>query len=397
MSTRRSSKARRFSDTSPRVIVLVDTATGWGRRLIRGVLNYAEKHGPWHLWIDSKGQNEIMHLPRGWAGDGIIARVSSQRLAREIKATKLPIINVSGILLPDVKEPRVTVDYHAIAELAVRHFLDRGFRHFAYSGVPRLAHVHRHRQAFEQTVESNGFQCHVYRAASKPRKIDQFEFQQQDLIRWLNELPKPVGIFTWATDRGREILDACRYADLAVPHDVAVLGGDYDELLCDASSPPLSGVAIPSEQIGHEAAALLDDLIHQRPIAERQILIDPTGVVERRSTDTIAIDDPDVVQALRYIRDRAFDPIQMDDILNEVPISRRSMERKFNDLLGRSPTDEIRRLRMAKVKNLLSLTDMTMPTIAEACGYGTYNYMSHLFKKETGMTPSQFRTKVSGR
>jgi LacI family transcriptional regulator len=219
-------------------------------------------------------------------------------------------------------------------------------------------------------------------------------------INWLKSLPKPVGIFTWATESGREIIEACRIADIAVPFEVAVLGGDYDEILCVATSPALSGIVVPSERIGYEAAELLDSLMRDKGKAsagqEKPILIPPTGIVTNRSTDTVAISDPDLAQALRYLRDRAFESIQISDILQKVPVSRRSIERKFVKVLGRTPAEEIRRLRMARAKNLLANSSMSIEAIANSCGYGTYNYMSYVFTNECGMTPREYRKRLQG-
>ena len=146
--------------------------------------------------------------------------------------------------------------------------------------------------------------------------------------------PSLSGIFTWATTVGRELLEACRLANLSVPYEVAVLGGNDDELLCDASYPSLSGINVPAEQIGHEAARILDRMMHGGKAPVRPLLLSPSGVVARRSTDTLAIDDPDVVQALEIIRAKACSPMQMSDILRVVPVSRSSLERKIQASVG---------------------------------------------------------------
>ena len=196
---------------------------------------------------------------------------------------------------------------------------------------------------------------------------------------------------------GRDLLEACRVANLSVPYEVAVLGGDFDELLCDAASPPLSGIVVPSEQIGHDAAQMLDRMMHRGKPPKEPVLVPPTGIVEKRSTDTLAIEDADVAQVLAFIRNRACQGIQVNDILRAVPLSRRSIERRFAEVLGRTPSEEIRRIRMAKAKNLLAETSMSMQAIADACGYGTYNYLTRVFTKENRMTPREFRKQVQGR
>jgi LacI family transcriptional regulator len=380
----------------PHVAVLVETATGWGRRIIRGIFRYSDKNGPWYLTVEPRGPEDELMLPPGWKGHGVITRLSSQRVLRALQATRLPVLNVSAMNLPDSDFPQVTTDYHQSASLALEHFRDRGLQRFGYSGLSRTSFGRRHRDAFVEVVENAGFTCDVYQS---PPTASRFGHEKllKHKIAWLQSLPKPVGIFTWATTVGRELLEACRLANLSVPYEVAVLGGNDDELLCDASYPSLSGINVPAEQIGHEAARILDRMMHGGKAPVRPLLLSPSGVVARRSTDTLAIEDPDVVQALEIIRAKACSSMQMSDILRVVPVSRSSLERKFRHVLGRSPMEEIRRVRMAKAKNLLAGTSMPMQKIADACGFATYNYLTRVFTNENGMTPRDYRNRVQGR
>jgi LacI family transcriptional regulator len=378
----------------PHVAVLVDTATGWGRRIIRGVIRYSDKHGPWHIMVEPRGQEENLALPAGWKGDGVIARIGSRRMLHALQTAKLPVVNVSAMDLPGNTFPQVTTAYRESATFAFQHFRDRGLQRFAYSGLPKTSFGRRHCDAFVEVIEEAGFVCNVYK---RPQSATGHDDLLKHKISWLKSLPKPVGVFTWGTTPGRELLEACRLANLAVPYEIAVLGGSDDELLCDASWPPLSGINVPAEQIGHEAASILDRMMRGGKAPARATLLSPTGVVSRRSTDTVAIDDLDVAQALKIIRADACKPIQINDILRVVPVSRSSIERKFRQAIGRSPTEEIRRVRMAKAKSLLAETSMPMQKIADACGFATYNYLTRVFTSENGITPREFRSRVQGR
>jgi len=389
--------ARMIKQTSFHVAVLVDTATGWGRRLIRGVIRYSEEHGPWHLTVRPMGQRDYIALPRGWRGDGVIARVGSPRMVRELTPIGEAVVNISSIELPDNPFPCVTTDYHASATMAFEHFYDRGFRQFAYSGFDRFSYGRRHREAFREAVHAAGYRCHVHKPRRKPAGANRQDHLEADMIAWLRSLPTPVGVFSWGAYRGRDILEACREAEIAVPYEVAVLGGDYDDVLCEAATPSLSGMLVASEQIGYRAAKLCERLMRGGKPPKKHVLISPAGIVEKRSSDTLAISDPDVVEVMRFIRENAFRPIQMADILQAVPTSRRSIERKFTNQLGRTPSEEIRHLRMAKAKRLLAETNLSMPAVAEACGYGTYNYLTRVFKEEFGVSPSEFRMRTQGR
>lgn len=375
---------------APHVAILVDTATGWGRRLVYGVMAYTRKHGPWRLWIEPRGQNEVVRPPVGWAGEGIIARVSTNSMARDLVERNIPIVNVSGIQLRDAPDlPRVTTDLRAAGNLAAKHFLDRGFRNFAYVGAAKFAYVQEYARGFVEATEAAGHSCAVYQPSSAAKG---WKKQHTELGEWLRALPKPLAVFAWGL-RGMIVLEACHGAGLHVPGEVAVLAGDEDDLLCEAANPPLSGVETPTELIGHEAAATLDRLMAGKPATSQQSLFAPARVITRQSTDTLAVDDAEVAAAMRFIRENALQPeIDVPAVLKAVPISRRSLERRFEQVLGRSPAEEIRRLRLEKARQLLLETDMPIPGVATAAGFGSPEYLNYVFRTEFGKTPQKYRS-----
>jgi LacI family transcriptional regulator len=244
-------------------------------------------------------------------------------------------------------------------------------------------------------VQKAGAVCIAYRP-NRP-SIANWLARQEDLARWLKSLPKPVGILAWNSNDGRHVIDACRFVGLSVPEQVAVLSGDDDELLCEACSSPLSGIAVPAQQIGYEAAAMLDRLICGRRPSKTSISIGPTGIVARQSTDVLAIEDQDLVQAIRFIREHACEAIRVEDVLRVVPLSRRQLEIRFREVLGCSPADEIRRVRLKQAKRLLSQTDMTIPDVAIASGFGSPEYLAYAVKHDTGLSPLKFRSQVRAR
>ena len=378
----------------PRVAVLVDTATGWGRRLVRGIGRYARKHGPWHIWIDARDQRAMIKLPPKWQGEGIIARIQNHAMARHVAAAGVPTVNVSAVKLKGVEGPQVITDLQASARMAAEHLLDRGFRNFAYCGLERWSYTEYHKQGFVKALREAGCECLVYKARQKEGFLTPWHVQQQGLIRWLKPLPKPVGILAWTTNCGREVINACRKAGLLVPEQVAVLASDEDELLCELCNPPLSGIALTSERIGYEAAATLDRLMQGRRPTENPILIEPTGVIARQSTDTLAIDDDDMARAIAFIRSHATKPIQVSDVLREIAMSRSRLERRFQETLGRTPAAEIRRSHIDRAKNLLAETDLSIPDVAEASGFGSREYLAYAFKSETGLTPREYRSRI---
>ncbi|MEM1166112.1 MAG: DNA-binding transcriptional regulator [Planctomycetota bacterium] len=376
----------------PHVAVLVDTATGWGRRLIEGVHAYVRSTTRWRVWIDAHGREDALRLPEGWAGDGVIARINSEPMARHLEDAGVPVINVSSIELDGVRNfPRVTLDTAATARLAFEHFAERGFRSFGYCGPSRLAYVSQLVSAFERVVRTKGHTCDVFDPSGGEHDDIAWGAQIMALCRWIETLPKPVAILCWATFRAQEVLEACFRLGVDVPEEVAVLAGDDDDLICDITFPPLSGVVTPSEQIGLKAAELLQKLMMGEPEPERALELLPIGVMTRQSTDTLAIDDEPVAQAVRFIRENSTRPIQVADILKKVPVSRRVLERRFAQVLGRSPAEEIRRIRLAHAARLLIHTDLPIPEVAARSGLGTPQYLGRLFGRYYDMSPRRFR------
>jgi len=393
MGSTRTSPTRRLRRPShiPRVAVLVDTSTSWGRRLHAGIHSYDRKHGPWQLFVEPRGLEEKLRVPPGWQGDGIIARVGSVAMAQELEALRVPVVNVSGIQLSGVSFPQVTTNLDASARLAARHFIERGFKHFAYFSLIGLSYVAVHQKAFADSIaEADGDFALL---AVKPRAGAEpdWNLDLAKLGNWLKSLPKPVGILTWNPSSAREIIYACQVAGLLVPEEVAVLSGSDDELLCDLLQVPISGILVPAESIGLEAAQLLDQLMRGHTAPKQAGVIAPSGVATRQSTDTLAISDAALVKAMSFIRQNAAQPIQVADVSRQSGVSRRVLERRFMDVLGRTPAAEIRRVHLERAKQLLAETDMPIPEVADAAGFGSPEYLAFVFRQEVNTTPRKFR------
>jgi LacI family transcriptional regulator len=211
------------------------------------------------------------------------------------------------------------------------------------------------------------------------------------MSRWIRDLPKPIGLLACDDDRGREVMEACRAAGAQVPEDVAVMGVDNDELLCDLSDPPLSSVAFDTERAGYEAAALLGGLMLGRIREPRRILVEPMYVVARRSTDVLALDDRAVAAALRFIHDTAGRPIGVGEVIRQVPLSRRTLELRFRRVVGRSIHEEIQRVRLERARQLVAETDLSIGMIAENCGFAGAGHLTRSFARTFGLPPSRYR------
>jgi LacI family transcriptional regulator len=276
----------------------------------------------------------------------------------------------------------------AIGRLAADHLLSRGYATIAYCGFEGEAWCDGRLSGVRERVEP----CNIFRTPWRALREHAWQEERDAIGAWLRALPKPVGVIACNDVRGHHVLDACRTSGLVVPEEVAVIGVDNAETFCALCDPPLSSVVPDAERIGYESAALLDHMMRGGSASAGTTLVPPKGVVTRQSTDSVAITDPVVSRSVHFIRENAHRPITVDDVLARTTVSRSTLERRFREALDRSPHDEIGRVRLWRVKTLLRETDWGLARIAEAAGFEHAEYMMVLFKRETGKTPSQWRT-----
>ena len=377
---------------SRRVCLLIDTSTSWGIRLIKGIGRHAQEVGNWLIHVEPWGRYERFHVPQGWDGDGIIARINHEELADEITASRLPTVNVSWHPFCGERIARCTVDPSATGRLAAEYFLTAGFKAFAYCGpLHRLGYPDQFAESFCAVLKKENFDCHISPTPGGEQRSIAWNAHLASLVEWLETLPRPVAVLCWSAARGRQVTEACHYAGIRVPDEVAVLGGDYDELMSHISSPPLSTIDQPAEQIGYESARLLDGMMRGKPPRKRPLFFPPTRVVVRHSTDTLAIDDEMVREALQLIRDRAPDGIRVSDVVRQLAVARRALEQRFVRLVGRTPAAEIRRVRIEDAKRMLVESERSIAAISRSSGFGHQDLFSRVFRRYVGMTPTQFR------
>ncbi|HTJ78447.1 MAG TPA: DNA-binding transcriptional regulator [Rariglobus sp.] len=375
--------------------VLIDTSSGWGRDIIRGIHEFSKKQGGWQLFVEPRGIEESIELPRNWRGDGVIARVNRPELARQLKSRRIPVVNVSAIQLPGANFPRVASDTAEVARFAARYFLGRGFRNFAYVGLQGHAYASHHRDAFLEAVRSNGRTFDEFDfVTSGFSQTPDWNFRIEKLASWLKGLPKPVAVLTWSG--GREIIYACIQAKLAVPEQVALLSGANDELLCEVSPIPISAVQQSCQEIGGQAAALLRHLMQGEKPPAGPRWISPLSVITRQSTDSLAITDSHLIAALNYARNNSDQLIQVGDLCEVSGLSRRLFERRFVECLGQTPANYIRRLHIERAKKLLAETDLPVPEVASRSGFGSPEYFAFVLVRDVGLSPLRFRKAIRG-
>jgi len=280
------------------------------------------------------------------------------------------------------------------------HLLERGFKHFAFCGWTQADDSTAfwegaRERRFRKVIKDAGFDVLNYDWPEK--KADRiWAKEQKHLAAWIESLPKPIGLMAANDQRGRHVIEAARIAEVKVPDEVAVIGVDNDEVMCEMCTPSLSSVALNTRRIGYMAAELLRKLMDGAKVPSKPEKIEPLGVVARESTDTLALDDRQIADAVRFIRTNCHRPIQVSDVLEAVPVSRKTLEVRFQKALGRTPHAEIQRLRLDRVKQLLVQTDWPLKRVANSSGFTYAEHMHAVFRNHMDMTPNEYRAMHSG-
>ncbi|MEM7576922.1 MAG: substrate-binding domain-containing protein [Planctomycetota bacterium] len=362
-----------------RLAIVIRTELAYGRGVTRGIAEYAQRYPNWRLHAMVAYD---MLPPEGWVADAGIGH--------------LPPADWHG-LVPE-NAPRVYIGYHAppgaarvladeraIGATGAEHLIRLGFRNHCFiGGMERRA-------GFVEVVEAANLNLLDVPEPIRGTDPTQWSEPFDVLVDWLKAAPKPLGVMAMHDINARNVSLACRLAGLRVPDDVAILGVDNDELLCDLSDPPLSSVEQGLRQIGYEAGQLIDRMLRGEP--SQVITVPPRRVVPRRSTDVLAIDDPEVAEAIRFIRNRSGEDIAIDQIAEAVALNRRSLERRFAKATGHSLHTEIVQTRVGRAREMLSVTDRPLLKIAKSCGFNSLKNFHEVFKRQVGDTPAAYRRK----
>lgn len=376
-----------------RVALLIETSNAYARGLLQGIYSHIREQGNWATYFPelSRGDRPPESLKR-WRGDGIIARIENKFIAEAVAKLNIPVVDVSATgALPNT--PWVETHDESIAHLAVQHLQERGFHNFAFCGDDRFAWSRYRSDGMKRILAQRGYSCHTFgendnaRAAGR-RPLD----EEQQLTTWIESLPKPVGVLCCYDIRGRQLIEICQQNQIAVPEQVAILGVDNDDLVCNLAETPLSSIIPNAHGAGYLAASLLAQMLAGEKIEAKAHLLEPLGIETRQSTDSLAIDDQELIRAARFIREHACSGIKVDDILREVSLTRRVLESRFKRYFGHSPHDAIQRVRLRRAEELLKETDLPLTVIADRAGFIHAEYFSVVFKKWKGIAPSQFRS-----
>ena len=387
---------RKRNRSSTVVVLIVDMSRDFDRQFVRGIARFTRLHEP---WIFTFVPDSVTPLPSPKTlreASGVIARFFPPTVARAVCAAKVPTIAIEteyksfhGMSSPPTVS-RVITDTDGAAHLAAMHFVQRSFQHLAFVGDLDRVSTNSLGEVFQKSIRELAGSILFHKcpdeslAATRPTQID-------SIGRWIKSLPKPLGIFAGCDKFGFDVLEACRHSNISVPNEVAVIGVGNDKLICELADPSLSSISFNAEAAGYRAAGLLDQMMRAKEALSQQLIVEPSQIVCRSSTDVTATAPREVLAALTVIKRRATKRLSVDDIVEATGVSRRRLEVQFRDHVGRSLLDEVLRFRLQHAKSMLMETELPIAEVAAACGYNSVSYMTQMFGRAMGITPVRFR------
>ena len=371
------------------IILFLKLGNGFDRMAFSGIASAAHALGDTLIYVCGE-DTSIADGVRRYEADGVIVSTDRQAMIDDVVASGKPCVNITNHLQGHRLVPVVGNDDTSIGKLAAQHYLDRGFRHFAYFSNSDNPYFNPRRDSFVQTLQAAGVGCAIGPTAAQNSRPEQ---STEHAGRWLASLPRPLAVMTAWDFEACEAILACRSAGLRVPEDVSVIGVDNDETLCLAIWPHLSSIATPAKRIGFEALRLLRDMItNKTPPPPEPVLFASPEVIVRGSSSETAVDDPEVAMAMNFIQSHLAHRLSVTDLVEHTAISRRALERRFLKALGRTPMEEIRRARVERAKRLLIETDLSLAEVARRSGLVRQQRLCSVLKADTGRTPLQFRS-----
>jgi LacI family transcriptional regulator len=383
-------------NTPKKVAITIAGNTFYGREALQGMLLYRLQKANWNVHYEGTTEPEALRRTAmavtHWKADGLLIQLTDEKLGQFIRKSGIPAVDIASQFSAGLVT--VSLDNRQIGAKVAEFLIGRGFKDLAYCGYYRDYSVYstQRSEGFCGVACQAGVKCHVYHDAY-PQKAKDWIDELAHLQAWIDRLPKPLGIMVCHDYRAHDVLWTCKMLGLRIPDDVAVVSVGNDNVECNITSPPLSSVVLPARQIGYTAAEILDGMMRQRKKPAQPILLPPGDIALRRSSDITAVEDQDVAEVMRFISAHSGEHFAVKDILGALPISRRGLERRFFKHMGVTLRNAIIRAHVDRAKNLLAETDLKMPIVAQKSGFTQHQVFSQLFKKLTGVNPSQYRLK----
>jgi LacI family transcriptional regulator len=362
---------------------------------IEGIFRFAaERRKKWSYVVAPEWNSVSIQQLVGWPGDGVIAALNTKKEAQCAASFHLPIVNISSALA-ESPVPRSMVDNYAIGVMAADHLLERGFQSFAFYGMRDIEYSRKRRQGFSERLASVGFQtASLMLHSTFNLHGSTWLNQQQELTKWIATLKTPCGLLATSDARARQVISACDELGLGVPGQMAVVGVDDQQVICEHVHPTLTSIARNNIREGYTAAALLDRLMRGGKPPRRDQLIPPSRVVPRESTATYSVSDERLRRALNYFQEHMRDPVTVEEICAHIDVSRRWLEYSFRDALKVTPHEFMRRERLAYARRLLAEEPREkILSVAERVGFSSAKQLTKAFRREFGLSPREYRSR----
>ncbi len=373
------------------------------RNLLKGIAAYSQLNGPWVFYREPpqyrkpSAQNQpdrTQKLPALLDGslDGIVAFAPNAADMEAMIPTGFP-----SVILPVDERIQgrcgIVEESGVVGKMAAEHFLQRGFKQFAFLGLDHMYWSRTRQEGFVGHLEKAGFSANVHNFPIQASSL-LWEVEHRRMTDCLQLLPKPVGLMACNDDMAQQIIEANKVVGAHIPDEIAILGVDNDEMICELNHPPLSSIEMNFEKVGFELAFQLDRQMRGEEVTQQEIFSRPTFIHARQSTDILAVEDPIVAEAIRFIRNHVSSVVSVQDVVVGISTSRRLLERRFRQAIGVSIYQEIQRIHIERARRMLAETNWHLSDIASRCGFSNQVHFGVAFKRQTALTPEQYRRRA---
>lgn len=376
-----------------KVLLLTDFSSEYSRNILRGVVNYSKEQGSWSFqrmplyYRMVYGEKGVLDWAKKWNADAIIALLNDVDIEL-LNDLHIPIV-VQNYRDRNQCVSNLTGDYYGTGVMAARFYINKGYKNFAYYGFQGSVWSRERADGYRDEIKKHGYNLFMF--DDKPEDKEEWSYNHTELAKWLEELPKPIALFACDDQFALRISETCNIYNIRIPDDIAILGVDNDELLCNISDPPLSSIVVDAVNGGYRAGKLLHQLINREIEDPINIVVEPLMIESRGSTDKYAVSDKHIRNILTYIEKNYANPISVSDLVKQVPLSRRVLEKKFKEETGDTLYQYIQNYRIEQFTRLLLTTNNSLFEIALHTGFDNYKNVSRVFKKYTSLSPAEYR------
>lgn len=376
-----------------KILLLTDFSSGYSRNLLKGIVRYSKEVGNWSFqrmplyYRMLYGENGVVEWAKKWQADAIIAQLSDVNIEL-LNDLNIPII-VQNYRDRNKAVSNLTGDYFNTGVMAAKFFLNRGYRNFAFYGFKGAIWSRERAYGYSHEIEKQGYKLAVLENDNKDK--EEWSYNHTVLGNWLQSLPKPVALFACDDHFALQISETCNVYNINVPDDIAILGVDNDDLLCNISDPPLSSIVLDVENGGYNAGKLLHQLITKEITEPFNIVVNPLIIERRKSTEKYAVSDKNIRTILNYIEKNYANHLSVEELVKQVPLSRRVLEKKFKEETGESLYQYIQNYRIDQFTRLLITTDYSLFEAALQSGFENYKNVSRVFRKYKSLSPAEYR------